>query len=676
MGGMMSSESPENDQDLYPPPEKMLAKHPGRPHLGNFQEYQRVYQESIIDPTKFWAQQAREHLTWTRDFETTHSGSFINGDSKWFIEGQLNASYNCVDRHAFKDPERVAIIYEADEPGEGRNVTYGELLREVSKAAWVLKKAGVRKGDTVAVYMPMIPEALTAVLACVRIGAVHSVVFAGFSADALRDRILDADSKVVITSDEGRRGGKTIGMKRIVDDAVAQCPDVTSVLVYKRTGNPDICMTPGRDLWWHEEVKKWPNYLAPEPMNSEDPMFLLYTSGSTGKPKGLMHTTGGYLLGAAMTTKHVFDIQEGDRYFCGGDIGWITSHTYGVYGPLLLGISTVVFEGTPVYPNYSRYWDIIEKHKVTQLYVAPTALRLLKRAGDEHVRGERKHLRVVGSVGEPIAAEVWKWYYSVVGNEEAHVVDIINQTVQTYFQTETGSHVLSPLGGITPTKPGSATLPFLGIEPAILDPISGEELQGNDVEGVLAFKHPWPSMARTVYGDHERFMDTYYNVYKGYYFTGDGAGRDKDGFYWIRGRVDDVVNVSGHRLSTAEIEAALLEHPAVAEAAAVGISDELTGQAVNAFVSIKEGNEITDELQKELILQVRKSIGPFAAPKAIYIVPDLPKTRSGKIMRRILRKILAGEEDQLGDTTTLLDPTSVDQVIKRVYEIKTTQNKQ
>jgi acetyl-CoA synthetase len=651
-----------HEVDTFHPPAKMLEKHPSKPHLSGLEEYQQLYKESITEPTKFWGKLARELLTWHKDFQTVSSGSLANGDVAWFLEGELNASYNCVDRHAFKDPNRVAIIYEADEPTDGRTVTYGELLREVSRVAYVLRDMGVRKGDTVAIYLPMVPEALVALLACARIGAVHSVVFAGFSADSLRDRVIDGRSKVVITSDEGKRGGKLIGTKKIVDDALKQCPDVTGVLVFKRTG-ADIPMTKGRDVWWHEEVDKWPSYLAPEPMNSEDPLFLLYTSGSTGKPKGMMHTTGGYLLGAAATAKYVFDIHDGDRFFCGGDVGWITGHTYVVYAPLLLGVSTVVFEGTPAYPNFSRYWDIIENHKVTQFYVAPTALRLLKRAGDQHVRNEMKHLRVLGSVGEPIAAEVWKWYFEVVGREEAQIVD-------TYWQTETGSHVITPLAGVTPTKPGSASLPFFGIEPSIIDPVSGDEIPGNDVEGVLAFKQPWPSMARTVWGAHKRYMDTYLNVYKGYYFTGDGAGRDHEGFYWIRGRVDDVVNVSGHRLSTAEIEAALIEHNAIAEAAVVGVTDELTGQAVNAFVAIKDGNEPSDALRKEFILQVRRSIGPFAAPKAVFIVPDLPKTRSGKIMRRILRKILAGEEDQLGDITTLSDPSVVEKIIAVVHEAR------
>jgi len=521
---------------------------------------------------------------------------------------------------------------------------------------------GVGKGDTVAIYLPMIPEAIIAFLAVTRIGALHSVVFAGFSAGSLSDRVLDANSKVVITADEGKRGGKLIGTKKIVDEALKRCPGVHSVLVYKRTG-ADVPWTKGRDFWWHEEVEKYPNYIAPESMNSEDPLFLLYTSGSTGKPKGIMHTTAGYLVGAAATGKYVFDIHDDDIFFCAGDVGWITGHTYVVYSPLVLGCTTVVSEGTPAYPNFSRYWDVCERHNVSQFYVAPTALRLLKRAGDHHVKHDLKNLRVLGSVGEPIAAEVWKWYHLIVGKEDAHLVD-------TYWQTETGCHVITPLGGITPTKPGSASLPFFGIEPVIIDPVSGKEIEGNDVEGVLAFKQPWPSMARTVWGAHKRYMDTYLNVYKGYYFTGDGAGRDHEGYYWIRGRVDDVVNVSGHRLSTAEIEAALIEDASVAEAAVVGINDEMTGQAVNAFVSLKDNSQGGDSKKKELVMQVRKSIGPFAAPKAIFIVDDLPKTRSGKIMRRILRKILSGEEDSLGDISTLADPSVVDQIIEVVKASK------
>ncbi|KAI9804566.1 MAG: acetyl-CoA synthetase [Piccolia ochrophora] len=650
-----------HDVDTFNVPKALFDNHPSKPHISSVEEYQKLYKESIEQPDQFWGKLARDLLSWDTDFKTVHTGSFENGDNAWFLEGRLNASYNCIDRHAAKDPNKIAIIYEADESSEGRKISYGELLREVSRLSYVLKQMGVKKGDSVALYLPMIPEALFAFLACTRIGAVHSVVFAGFSADSLRDRVIDAQSKVVITTDEGKRGGKTIGTKKIVDDALKQCPDVTHCLVYKRTGT-EVPWTEGRDRWWHEEVEKWPSYIAPESVNSEDPLFLLYTSGSTGKPKGVMHTTAGYLLGAAATGKYVFDIHDSDVFFCGGDVGWITGHTYVVYAPLLLGVTTVVFEGTPAYPNFSRYWEIVAKENVTQFYVAPTALRLLKRAGDEHIKDMQK-LRILASVGEPIAAEVWKWYFESVGKEKAHVVD-------TYWQTETGSHVITPLGGVTPTKPGSASLPFFGIEPAIIDPVSGEEIHGNDVEGVLAIKQPWPSMTRTVWGAHKRYMDTYLNVYKGYYFTGDGAGRDHEGYYWIRGRVDDVVNVSGHRLSTAEIEAALIEHSSVAEAAVVGVNDELSGQAVNAFVSLKEGNEDNDQVLKELVLQVRKSIGPFAAPKAVFVVPDLPKTRSGKIMRRILRKILSGEEDSLGDTSTLSDPSVVEKIINTVHESK------
>jgi len=651
-----------HEVDTYHVPKKFLEKGPGKAHLKDMDAYNKMYKESIEEPDKFWGKMARDLLSWQQDFQTVRNGTLKNGDSSWFLEGRLNASYNCVDRHAIKNPDKPAIIFEADEPNEGRTLTYGELLREVSRVAYTLKQMGVKKGDTVALYLPMIPEALISFLAVTRIGAVHSVVFAGFSSGSLADRIIDANSKVVITTDEGKRGGKVIGTKKIVDEALKKCPDVSHVLVYKRTG-ADVPWTKGRDWWWHEEVEKYPNYIAPESMASEDPLFLLYTSGSTGKPKGVMHSTAGYLLGAAATGKYVFDIHDDDVFFCGGDVGWITGHTYVVYAPLLLGVATVVFEGTPAFPDFSRYWDVIDKYSVTQFYVAPTALRLLKRAGNEHIHHKMHKLRVLGSVGEPIAAEVWKWYFESVGKEEAHVVD-------TYWQTETGSHVITPLAGVTPTKPGSASLPFFGIEPAIIDPVSGEEIEGNDVEGVLAFKQAWPSMARTVWGAHKRYMDTYLNVYKGYYFTGDGAGRDHEGHYWIRGRVDDVVNVSGHRLSTAEIEAALIEHDGVAEAAVVGINDELTGQAVNAFVSLKDGTDPGEQTRKDLILQVRKSIGPFAAPKAIFIVDDLPKTRSGKIMRRILRKILSGEEDSLGDTSTLSDPSVVDKIIETVKSSK------
>ena len=507
----------------------------------------------------------------------------------------------------------------------------------------------------------MIPEAIVTLLAITRIGALHSVVFAGFSSASLRDRINDANSKIVITADESKRGSKTIETKKIVDEALKSCPQVRNVLVFKRTGN-HIPFDNKRDIWWHEEIKKYGPYFPPVPVNSEDPLFLLYTSGSTGSPKGIQHSTAGYLFSALITLKYNFDVHPEDIFFTAGDIGWITGHTYVVYGPLLNGATTVVFEGTPAYPSYSRYWEIIQKYKITQFYVAPTALRLLKRAGDSYIEGyDLSSLRTLGSVGEPIAAEVWEWYYEKIGKSEIPILD-------TWWMTESGSQLISGITGVTPLKPGSASLPFFGIEPLILDPTSGEELKGPNVEGILAIKSPWPSIARTIWKNYDRFLDTYLKPYPGYFFSGDGAARDGDGFFWILGRVDDVVNVSGHRLSTAEIEAALIENPLVAESAVVGYADELTGQAVAAFVALKEQakGENESEISKELILTVRKEIGPFAAPKLIILVDDLPKTRSGKLMRRILRKILAGEEDQLGDVSTLSNPQVVESLIKAV----------
>lgn len=633
-----------------------FSLHPS-PHVKDQAAYTKLYQESLDKPDEFWARMARENLSWDKDFKTVQNGSFEHGDMAWFLEGELNTCYNCVDRHAIAKPDSVAIIYEADEPNEGRNITYSELLRDVCRVANVLKSMGVKKGDVVTIYMPMIPETVVAFLAITRLGAIHSVVFAGFSSDSLRDRIINGKSRFVITSDEGKRGGKNIGTKRIVDDALKACPDVKHCLVYKRTGS-EVPWTEGRDYWWDVEAKKYPGYCPYVPVSSEDPIFLLYTSGSTGAPKGVLHTTAGYLLGAAMTLKYIFDVHPGDKIGTAGDVGWITGHTYVVYAPLLLGVSTLVFEGTPAYPTFSRYWEIVEKHKITHWYVAPTAIRLLKRAGDEHVKGDLSSLRMLGSVGEPIAPEVFQWYSSVVGKDQCSVVD-------TYWQTETGSHIIAPLSAAIPTKAGSASLPFFGIEAAIVDPQSGKEIEGNDVEGVLVIKRPWPSMARTVYGAHDRYMDTYLKPYPGYYFTGDGAGRDHEGYYWIRGRVDDVVNVSGHRLSTAEIEAALIQFNGVGEAAVVGFPHELTGQSIAAFVSLKSGVEPSPQLQKDLILQVRKSIGPFAAPSIVHFT-DLPKTRSGKIMRRILRKIMAGEGDQLGDISTLAEPEVVQHILDTI----------
>ncbi|KAF8733266.1 hypothetical protein AX14_003959 [Amanita brunnescens Koide BX004] len=642
-----------------------LTNGPKTPHIGpNVKAYHAAHAETVgHESDHWWAKMARETLHWDRPFKTVRHGSFEHGNIAWFPEGGLNASYNCVDRWAFKHPDKTAIIYEADEPNSGALISYSELLREVCSLANVLKSLGVTKGSTVSIYLPMAWQAVAAFLACARLGAIHSVVFAGFSSESLRDRINDCGSRVLLTSDEGRRGGKTIATKAIVDAALKECPCVEHVVVLRRTGNP-VAWVPGRDLWWDEETAKVPAYCPPTIMSAEDPLFILYTSGSTGKPKGVVHTTGGYLLGAALTVKYVFDVHPDDKFACMADIGWITGHTYIVYGPLCNGVSTTVFESTPVYPTPSRYWETVQKHGLTQFYSAPTAIRLLRRLGEHHVKNhDLSTLRVLGSVGEPINPEAWNWYNEHVGRRQCAIVD-------TFWQTETGSIVVTPFPGAIETKPGSATVPFFGIEPAILDPLTGKELVGNGVEGVLALKRPWPSIARTIWKDHKRYLDTYMRPYPGAFYTGDGAQRDGDGYIWIKGRIDDVINVSGHRLSTAEIESALILHRGVAETAVIGTVDELTGQAVYAFVTLKPeftyDPEEEGSLVKELVLQVRKSIGPFAAPKKIIIVPDLPKTRSGKIMRRILRKIVAGEGDQLGDLSTIADPGVVDLIKQKV----------
>ncbi|KAG8168563.1 hypothetical protein KVR01_001312 [Diaporthe batatas] len=628
-------------------------KHPGNPVLTSLEGYHKLYQQSLSDPDAFWARQARDLLEWDTPFKKVHHGGFEHGDMAWFAGGKLNACVNCLDRHAFQNSDKIAIEVEPDDPIAGRQLTYGDLLREVCKAAQVLRAHGVRKGDVVTIYMPMVAEAVIAILACARIGAMHSVVFAGFSATALRDRIVEAQSTVVITADESRRPGKIVPLKKIVDEALAagQPTCVKYCLVVSHTG-ADVPMLSGRDKSWSGELAKFPGYCPAEPMDAEDGLFLLYTSGSTGKPKGLLHTVGGFLLGAAMNGKYTFDLQPQDRFFCAGDIGWITGHTYGVYMPLLAGIATVLYEGTPLYPDASRYWTIINRLRVTHLYTAPTSIRLLKRQGDTHITAHQpfSSLRVLACVGEPLAPEVWKWAHSVIGQGNVQILD-------TYFQTETGSHALTPLAGITPSKPGSSGLPFFGMEAVILDPESGTEITSRTATGVLAFKRPWPSIARTVLGSHQRFMDTYLNPYPGHYFTGDGATRDEDGYYFISGRVDDVVNVSGHRISTGEVEGALLQNSIVAEAAVVGSEDELLGQAITGFVSLKEsamsGIDST-KVRQMLIQQVRRTIGPFSAPKRIYLVSDLPKTRSGKIMRRLLRKMLQGELiENLGDTSTV-----------------------
>ncbi|KAJ8652469.1 acetyl-coenzyme A synthetase [Lichtheimia ornata] len=659
---MTIQDDSKSGEAVYPVPSRLLAGGScPTPHVVGMDQYKKMWEESVNDPDTFFSKLAQDLLTWSKPFTKVRSGGFHEGDVAWFPDGELNASYNCIDRHALVNPDKVAIIHEGDEPDNVVKITYQQLLQHVSRVANVLKSLGVRKGDNVCIYMPMIPEAVYAMLACTRIGALHSVVFAGFSSDSLRDRILDCGARVVLTADEGRRGGKNIATKRIVDTAVNESPCVQHVLVCRRTGS-EIPWTASRDKWWHEETAKARPYCPPESMNAEDPMFLLYTSGSTGTPKGVLHTTGGYLVGAAATVKYVFDYhaEAGDVHACMADIGWITGHTYIVYGPLLNGATTLLFESTPTYPDPSRFWQVIARHKVTQFYTAPTAIRALRRLGDQWLQEhDLSSLRVIGSVGEPINPEAWQWYNEQVGKGQCAVVD-------TYWQTETGSIIVTPLPGVTSTKPGSATLPFFGIKPVILDPVSGKELEENDVTGVLAIAQPWPSMARTVYNNHHRYLDTYLYPYKGYYFTGDGASRDKDGYIWIRGRVDDVINVSGHRLSTAEIESALILHNAVAEAAVVGGNDDLTGQCIHAFVTLKPNVEVAEGLDKELVLQVRKVIGPFATPKRIYIVGDLPKTRSGKIMRRILRKIVNNESDQLGDTSTLAEPAVVQSLIDKV----------
>lgn len=648
---------------LYPIAPRLTTGSP-TPHIGpDLDAYRSVYAQSIGPPSDaWWADIARKSLHWDRPFKTVRSGSFSAGNVVWFPEGGLNAAYNCVDRWAFQDPSKTAIIYEADEPGQGCLISYGELLTQVCSLANVLKSLGVRKGDTVSVYLPMSWHAVAAFLACARIGAIHSVVFAGFSAESLRDRIQDCKSRVLITSDEGRRGGKTVATKAIVDAALTDCPHVDHVLVLKRTGNPVPWSFP-RDKWWHDEIAKVPSYCPPEIMASEDPLFILYTSGSTGKPKGLVHSTAGYLLCAAITLKYVFDVHPNDRFACMADIGWITGHTYIVYGPLANGVTTTLFESTPVYPTPSRYWQTVEKHRLTHFYSAPTAIRLLRRLGVHHVDNhDLSSIRVLGSVGEPINPEAWHWYNDHIGKNQAAIVD-------TYWQTETGSIVITPFPGAIQAKPGSATVPFFGIEPAILDPVTGQELAGNHVEGALVLKSPWPSIARTIWQDHKRYLETYMQPYPGTFYTGDGAARDEHGYIWIKGRVDDVINVSGHRLSTAEIESALIMHPGVAETAVIGTADELTGQAVHAFATLKPefkydpNDEVS--LDKELVLQVRKVIGPFAAPKKVYVVPDLPKTRSGKIMRRLLRKIVAGDGD-LGDLSTLADESVVKVIREKV----------
>ena len=625
--------------------------------LINKDSYLEMYEASISEPDKFWAEQAEKFLTWDASWSEICSENFLTGDAKWFLDGKLNVSTNCIDRHLTDNREKIAIIWEGDSPEDSKHISYEELYSEVCKLGNLLRARGVKKGDRVCIYMPMIPEAAYAMLACTRIGAIHSVVFGGFSPEALKDRILDSNCEVVISANEGIRGGKSIPLKRNVDLALTDCPSVHTCLFVKRTSK-NVDWLEGRDIWY-EQVNNYDAYCEPEIMDSEDPLFILYTSGSTGKPKGVMHTTGGYLLMAAMTHKYTFDYKDGDIYWCTADVGWVTGHSYIVYGPLCNGGTTLMFEGVPTYPDASRFWQVIDKHRVNQFYTAPTAIRALMGLGNDFVeKTSRKSLRILGTVGEPINPEAWEWYYSVVGETNCPIVD-------TWWQTETGAHMLTPLPGATPLKPGSATLPFFGIQPALLDK-DGREIEGPG-EGLLMIKRSWPSQLRSVYGDHKRFYETYFKPFPGYYFTGDGAKRDEDGYFWITGRVDDVLNVSGHRMGTAEIESALVLHKLVAEAAVVGFPHPIKGQGIYCYVTLMEGTSPCDGIQSELIDLCKKEIGPIAKPDIIQWAPGLPKTRSGKIMRRILRKIAANDVDELGDTSTLADPNVILDLIENRY---------
>ncbi|MDG1944962.1 MAG: acetate--CoA ligase [Halioglobus sp.] len=620
----------------------------------NAASYRATYERSIADPEGFWSEMANAFLSWDKTWNSVVSYDFVNGDAQWFSGGKLNVSYNCIDRHLPQRASQTALIWEGDDPETSSHITYSDLKNHVCKLANTLKARGIKKGDRVCIYMPMIPEAAYAMLACTRIGAVHSVVFGGFSPEALKDRILDSNCQTLITADEGVRGGKNISLKANADKALTSCPQVHTCLVVKRTGG-NINWQEGRDIWYHETVDLAENDCTPVSMDAEDPLFILYTSGSTGKPKGVLHTTGGYLLQSAMTFKYVFDYQEGDIYWCTADVGWVTGHTYIVYGPLANGATSLMFEGIPTYPDAGRCWEVIDKHQVNIFYTAPTAIRALQAVGNDPVtRSSRASLRLLGTVGEPINPEAWEWYYKVVGDSRCPIVD-------TWWQTETGAHMITPLPGATALKPGSASHPFFGVELALLNE-EGEEVEG-DGAGYLVVKSSWPSQIRTVYGDHQRMIDTYFKPYPGYYFTGDGARRDEDGYYWITGRVDDVLNVSGHRMGTAEVESALVLHPQVAEAAVVGYPHDIKGQGIYAYVTPMHGVEPTEALRAELLALCTKAIGAIAKPDIIQWAPGLPKTRSGKIMRRILRKIAENELDNLGDTSTLADPSVVENLV-------------
>ena len=643
--------------ETYPVPSSMKAR-----TLIDEATYDSMYQRSIADPDGFWADQANAFLSWQQPWQTVSEADIPSGNIRWFVGGQLNVSVNCIDRHLPHRGGQTAIIWEGDDPSDDLQITYQELYEHVCKLANGLRARGVKKGDRVCIYMPMIPEAAYAMLACARIGAIHSVVFGGFSPQSLKDRILDSDCQTVITADEGMRGGKAIPLKANTDEALAACPNVHTVVTVKRTGG-DIGWQEGRDIWYADLTANQPKACEPEVVESEDPLFILYTSGSTGKPKGVQHSSAGYLLHAAISHKYVFDYQDGDIYWCTADVGWITGHSYIVYGPLANGATTLMFEGVPTYPDAGRCWEVIDKHQVNVFYTAPTALRQLMAQGDDFVTpSSRQSLHLLGSVGEPINPEAWEWYHRVVGERRCPIVD-------TWWQTETGGIMITPLPGATALKPGSASRPFFGVQPALMD-ADGHLIEEQSASGNLVITASWPGQIRSVYGDHQRVIDTYYSTYPGYYFTGDGARRDADGYYWITGRVDDVMNVSGHRIGTAEVESALVLHPAVAEAAVVGFPHDLKGEGIYAYVTLMSGdNSDADTLLNELIAMVRQEIGPIAKPDAIQWAPGLPKTRSGKIMRRILRKIAANELDNLGDTSTLADPSVVDDLIaKRIQQ--------
>ena len=642
-----------SESSVYPVPEKWKEN-----AWINQDRYKAMYQQSIENPDQFWAEQAAEFLQWESPWQTVREVDFSKGEATWFGGGKLNVAVNCIDRHLAKRADQTAIIWEGDEPSDDNKISYRELHDKVSRLGNVLRDRGVKKGDRVCIYMPMIPEAAYAMLACARIGAVHSVVFGGFSPEALKDRILDSDCQVVITADEGVRGGKPVPLKVNADKALESCPNVHTCLVVDRTGG-NINWTDNRDIWYQDAIQAVSADCPAESMDAEDPLFILYTSGSTGKPKGVMHTTGGYLLMVAMSFKYTFDYREGDVFWCTADVGWVTGHSYILYGPLCNGGITLMFEGVPTYPDASRCWQVIDKHQVNQFYIAPTAIRALMGAGDKFVQGSsRSSLKLLGTVGEPINPEAWEWYYRVVGDSRCPIVD-------TWWQTETGGHMLTPLPGVTDLKPGSASQPFFGVEPVLLD-TEGNEIEGVG-EGLLMIKSSWPSQIRTVYGDHRRCIETYFSAYPGYYFTGDGARRDEDGYYWITGRVDDVLNVSGHRMGTAEVESALVLHAKVAEAAVVGYPHDIKGQGIYCYVTLMSDvalNEAQyDDLRKELIALCVREIGPIAKPDIIQWAPGLPKTRSAKIMRRILRKVAANELDSLGDTSTLADPSVVAELI-------------